>query len=1485
MTLVADTNPVPRRFAAVAPLLERMAPLLRSPLLHNGYALIASAGLTSVLGIAFWGVATRLYSAQEVGIGAALISTMLTLGNISQLNLGNLLNRYLPSAGCHARRLVLLAYAAAALAAALIASGTVVFISFLVEDLRFLREEPVSGAAFVLATVAWTLFALQDSVLAGLRRSAVVPVENAVFSAAKLGLLALFTGSSLVGSGLYAAWILPLPLLLACVNWLIFARFLPRHAGSGQAETLDRRALARFFGWDYLGTLASMAAMGIAPLVVLHVNGAANLAIYYISWEVAYGVYLISRSMGISLLAEAAFDRMKLRRLAIDACIYTLAPLSLVVLVLLVGAPLLLTLLGKDYAETDILLLRLLVLSCLPWSLVTLALAGARVTGRMETVAAAQIATLCIVLGLGAPLAIGYGAVGMASAWLVAHSTVALALLVALWRRRGPSGRTDALLHVLSAAARLRGTVASLFGRREAPLDESLPRLRDGSGSAAPPLQIVREFRRESDVRTALVQDGAKCGERLILKASASAEGRRALVRHMLQSQSLCKNPLLKGLGFKLSQIVASELKPTGVRLVERAWTGEDGRSFLSSRRRYDAGLRCALAGIGEIHARTAVTRVVDDTWLARWLDSGRGAVEQAKPALLDDAERHDALAGFLRAQRVFWLGRKLALGTGHGDFSPGNVLFAAGKSETDATLAAIIDWEAASKDAPPGLDAMFMLLTARALRSGEELGFVVRHMLEHPVLSADERHALAALEPAWLAAYGSMTGRAVIRALCGLAWWQHVTTNLAKASRFSASALWTAINVDRVLALYSSREARSRGPWSALRIWRHGRREDKMAATPPRPDRAVAQARRLDARQGPRIPAASPALASRQMRNGVTEPSAARAKARGIQATGIGVLLAAMLLWSFSPAATDASRMTDLGLVSVLPPFFFLSLALLAAGFAWMVARNPAGKVLPGLYLAALVVVLHATPPLVYGTLRYSWAWKHVGIVDYIQRHGTVDPMAPFLTAYHNWPGLFFATAWIADLFNAGPTAIAAAVQFTPVVLNLALVAVLLWLLRRFTDDRRLLLTATWFFVVGNWIGQDYFSPQGVTFLLYVVLLGLFLGPLGREGRSLLLHRPRFLDRFIAPAPNCASPPAAPRFWHHALLHGLALAIMLVIVVTHQLTPLLVILSAGALVLLGLLAPSYLVFALAAEVAWLFWGAAPFVYLQLQAELASMGKLAEATSKLASAAAVSADRAWVVWVGRSLSATLVLAGLSGGLRRLLRGHWDIVAALLLLAPVPLLAVAYGGESVFRVYLFCLPFLAFFAAALFFPSPGAGRSTFVFPVLAAAFFLSAIGFLFANNGKDREYHFTAGEVAAAEWLYATAPPGSLLVEGARSYPSQFMNYENFTYLPISEEKGQTLKEITTDPERVLARWMSDPRWTQAYVILTRSQKSYLEAAGHLREREFASIERKLLASPRFVLVHMSPDAKIFQLLRAKTEDGSFKLRLDPADGP
>ena len=57
-------------------LVERVTSQLQSPLLRNAYMLIINATATSGLGLLYWLVAARFYSADTVGVSSAVLSAM-----------------------------------------------------------------------------------------------------------------------------------------------------------------------------------------------------------------------------------------------------------------------------------------------------------------------------------------------------------------------------------------------------------------------------------------------------------------------------------------------------------------------------------------------------------------------------------------------------------------------------------------------------------------------------------------------------------------------------------------------------------------------------------------------------------------------------------------------------------------------------------------------------------------------------------------------------------------------------------------------------------------------------------------------------------------------------------------------------------------------------------------------------------------------------------------------------------------------------------------------------------------------------------------------------------------------------------------------------------------------------------------------------------------------------------------------------------------
>ena len=129
-----------------------------------------------------------------------------------------------------------------------------------------------------------------------------------------------------------------------------------------------------------------------------------------------------------------------------------------------------------------------------------------------------------------------------------------------------------------------------------------------------------------------------------------------------------------------------------------------------------------------------------------------------------------------------------------------------------------------------------------------------------------------------------------------------------------------------------------------------------------------------------------------------------------------VALLSLATILWLWALQTTDIADMGDYGLLSAL----HAALLPRARRHHRRVPRRRAprggraGCSRP--YLVLFVAVVHASPVILYGTLRYAWAWKHVGVVDYFMRHHSLNPDLSFLPVYQNWPGFFGLTTTLTE-------------------------------------------------------------------------------------------------------------------------------------------------------------------------------------------------------------------------------------------------------------------------------------------------------------------------------------------------------------------------------------------------------------------------------------------------------------------------------------
>src|SRR6266487_1284236 len=488
---------------------------------------------------------------------------------------------------------------------------------------------------------------------------------------------------------------------------------------------------------------------------------------------------------------------------------------------------------------------------------------------------------------------------------------------------------------------------------------------------------------------------------------------------------------------------------------------------------------------------------------------------------------------------------------------------------------------------------------------------------------------------------------------------------------------------------------------------------------------------------------------------------------------TGVVLPFAAIVLWSLSLPSVDVGRMTDLGLVSVLPVSIIIALVILTISFCLTLRQPKLRMPIILLHLFLLIFMLYGITTLVEEAPRFTAVYWNAGYTEYIMRTGTVDPS---LDAYFSWPGFFVLSAFVTRITEYHDILPLAA--WAPVFFNLIYLGPLYMIFTSATTDKRLVWLGLLFFYLTNWIGQDYFSPQGFNFFLYLVIIAILL----KWFKVTTEAQPRIpgplrqhLGRFSPPvqglytwltAPDTLCTPSQPR-QRIALLICLVFVFALV-VFSHPLTPFFVLASVTTLVIFRRCTPRWLPILMALMTgAWIIFMTQAYLAGHLNDVSGDLGQVNNIITANVAARVVGSPEHIFIGAIRVVM-TVAIWGLAfiGAVFRLRRGYRDASYILLAIAPFSLIvANSYGGEMLLRIYLFSLPLVVFFAAALFYITSASGRSRKMTVAVTGVSLILLGGFLFTRYGNERMDYMTYAEVDSAHYLYSIAPPNSLLIGG------------------------------------------------------------------------------------------------------------------------
>lgn len=507
--------------------------------------------------------------------------------------------------------------------------------------------------------------------------------------------------------------------------------------------------------------------------------------------------------------------------------------------------------------------------------------------------------------------------------------------------------------------------------------------------------------------------------------------------------------------------------------------------------------------------------------------------------------------------------------------------------------------------------------------------------------------------------------------------------------------------------------------------------------------------------------------------------PTTVRGQRGALAVLGVGLALGVIAL-----VRSDENAIGEFGLIQALPPMYYVAVAVVIGTLVWALGREFEATSILASGVVALVILVQGSATLVESAARFPTAWVHAAFTESIIVTGHASPN---LDARFSWPGFFAGAGTLTDVSGVGDPTVW--LRWASVVLLLCYLPPLLVIGRATLPGWRGPWIGLIVFVMVDWVGQDYFAPQTIGFILYLVIIAVSVTWLRRVDAGVVSARiqgwaetPLTLIRrqvgdFLH-ACRRTEEPAEQR-----TTSGFRVAILIVtaflvlaLVGTHQLTPAALIVVLFLLAILGRLRPWPMVgFTFVAMLGWLSYGAEPFWSGHLSQIFGNIGKIDEVFgSGVESRVAGSPAHLFVVKIRMIFALAVWGLALLGVLRLWKVGRKVSVPLLVLLAGpgFVLVSQSYGGEGVLRLFYYSLPGAAMLIGGLFAPrASNPGRRWLAAAGVTVLLLFPAL--LVAKWGNEAFERVSVSDLQIERALLDVAPSGSTVVSlgygGATTY--------------------------------------------------------------------------------------------------------------------
>jgi len=531
--------------------------------------------------------------------------------------------------------------------------------------------------------------------------------------------------------------------------------------------------------------------------------------------------------------------------------------------------------------------------------------------------------------------------------------------------------------------------------------------------------------------------------------------------------------------------------------------------------------------------------------------------------------------------------------------------------------------------------------------------------------------------------------------------------------------------------------------------------------------------------------------------------------------------------------------RLGAYGLAGSLPPFFYAACAALSVAFILNLATPRVDRWRDALFvfqIALLIAFFFITPALIEPFPRFRTTYKVIGLTYLLIGSGAANPAASIL---FNWPGAWALFSSMFQVALPSPDTLSVLVKYYAPLIEATYGVALYVLFRPFLSKKQTYL-ALFLFYSMNYVGQDYFSPQSVAYLLFLAFLALTFVYIIR-------------------------PPSTTMRYPTVAISSLLFIIFLSLVVTHFLTSLalllfVIVLAVFSRIVAKVRLTRFVVPYVVGFAGWMLFGSAAYFNYMLNRQAAtpvseSLSQGLQPGVTGGSGAVGSVTHAFIANVG--ILWAVAVAGVVGiwfiyryaSLRKLDKTEAAFLALLVGLTPL-LLLPGYGGELLFRGFLLALPALLYYFVKNV--SFRAVKIAVVIILLAGPILHVVVAY-----GNESFNYVSPSEISGYDFFYHTVANGSVF----GGFPvAEYVNQQNYS----SRNVLQFVSLVSAGP--LNASLQSNlSRAGESYIFFTSGDDAIIRALYAPQVNDYQNAKNVTANAPYCNLIYSSSDVVLYQV--------------------